>query len=143
MSRKPHLLDANVLIAAINRRDQHHESAIAVLSAGRMTLVTCWPAITEATHMLRSVPGAVDRLLDLCARAPRIAMLDIKRDELSHIRTWMRKYAAMQPDFADACLMHLAQREKLDSILSFDDDFDTYRTTTGRALRRLFGRESP
>lgn len=131
------LLDANVLIAALNRRDQYHAQAMQLLAVDQMLLVTCWPAITEATHMLRSVSQGVDTLLRLCESAPRIAIVEIKREELHAIRAWMRKYHAMKPDFADACLIYLAERHKLDSILSFDDDFDTYRTTSGRAVKRL------
>jgi uncharacterized protein len=137
VNRKPYLLDANVLIALLNTQDQHHNHAVALLSAERISLVTCWPAVTEAAYMLRRVPKAVDHLLDLCSRAPRLDILEITRDEIPAISTWMRKYHAIKPDFADACLMHLAERHKLDSILTFDDDFDTYRTTTGRAIKRL------
>ncbi len=143
MSPKRLLVDTNVLVAAILERDALHERAITLLGSVPAALMTCWPVLTETAYLVRTHKDGIQPLVTLCKQSPFVAIADIHPNELAVIANWMRKYHAMKPDFADACLMHLAERHNLDSILSFDDDFDTYRTTTGRARRRLFGRESP
>ena len=48
----------------------------------------------------------------------------------------MRKYHDRPMDYADAALVHLAQRESLSTIFTIDhDDFETYRL--GRKRLRI------
>jgi predicted nucleic acid-binding protein len=47
----------------------------------------------------------------------------------------LARYADQQFDFADAALMHLAERESIDAVFTVDQrHFSVYRTPAGRAL---------
>ncbi len=50
----------------------------------------------------------------------------------------MKRYANLRPQFADATLVHLANREDLRTIFTLDRrDFSVYRTTRKRAFKIL------
>jgi predicted nucleic acid-binding protein len=50
----------------------------------------------------------------------------------------MEKYRNVPMDFADATLVHLAQRESLSTVFTIDhDDFETYRVGGRKRLRIL------
>jgi uncharacterized protein len=70
--------------------------------------------------------------------AVEIAMLS--RDDLPGIITLTEKYADRPMDLADATLLIIADREKIDDILSIDSDFSIYKTARGRVLNNLFGK---
>ena len=58
--------------------------------------------------------------------------------DLPDIDALMRKYHDRPMDFADATLVHLAQRESILTIFTIDhDDFDAYRAGGRRRLRVL------
>ena len=68
-------------------------------------------------------------------------MLPIGDDDLSALDYLMRTYAARPMDFADATLVHLAQRESLRTVFTIDnDDFKTYRIEGRRRFRIVPGR---
>lgn len=47
------------------------------------------------------------------------------------------KYADRPMDLAGATLLIIAEREKIDDILSIDNDFSIYKTARGRTLNNL------
>jgi predicted nucleic acid-binding protein len=55
---------------------------------------------------------------------------------LPFLHALMSRYADRPMDFADATLVHLAQRESLSTIFTIDhDDFETYRIDGRRRFR--------
>ena len=46
------LIDAGPLIALFDRGDKYHESAVSFLRNESCSLVTTWPGVTEASHVL-------------------------------------------------------------------------------------------
>lgn len=47
----------------------------------------------------------------------------------------LTKYEDQAFDFADACVMHLAEREALNDVFTLDlNDFSKFRTSNGEAL---------
>jgi predicted nucleic acid-binding protein len=72
-------------------------------------------------------------------RVAPIGDADVPRlDEL------MDRYHDRPMDFADATLVHLAQRESMSTIFTVDnDDFETYRIDGRRRFRVLPGRNGP
>ena len=53
------------------------------------------------------------------------------------IRKLMTKYADGRCDFADACLIHMADRLNTGDILTLDSDFKHYRWRRNRHFRML------
>jgi hypothetical protein len=57
---------------------------------------------------------------------------------LADIEALMRKYHDRPMDFADATLVHLAQRESVSTVFTIDhNDFETYRVGGRKRLRIL------
>lgn len=55
----------------------------------------------------------------------------------SLVRSVMRKYRDLPADFADACLVQLADELNTGDILTLDRDFESYRWRKTRAFRLL------
>jgi uncharacterized protein len=65
-------------------------------------------------------------------------MASIANDELAALEALMHRYADRPMDFADATLVHLAERDGLRTILTVDhSDFETYRIGRSAKFRIL------
>ena len=53
----------------------------------------------------------------------------------------MEKYEDLPADFADASLLALCERRGIETIASFDKDFDVYRTKGRKRLRNVLARD--
>jgi predicted nucleic acid-binding protein len=61
-------------------------------------------------------------------RAAPIVIAPITNEDLPSLEVLMHRYADRPMDFADATLVHIAEREGLNTILTVDHyDFETYR----------------
>jgi hypothetical protein len=89
--------------------------------------IAVWPAITEASHILRRVVGGQSALLEILVRTTvRIAQLD--RDDVPRIRELMAKYRDLPMDLADAAIVRVAERERINRVFTLDQkDFRIYR----------------
>jgi len=69
-------------------------------------------------------------------RSGAITVASIADDDLDSVHALMARYRDRPMDFADATLVHLAQRESLTEIFTIDhDDFETYRIDGRRRFR--------
>jgi predicted nucleic acid-binding protein len=119
------LVDAGALIAMLDRSDHWHSACLEALGEIRGPLVTVWPALAEAMHLLSDTPRGQDALFEMIEdRALRLA--DIDDSDLPRMKVLMRKYRDLPMDFADAALVRVAERDRLTHILSFDRHFDVY-----------------
>lgn len=133
---KPVLVDTSFLVAVYNRSDYHHARCMRVHEALEQPLATCEPVITESTHMLRYAPGATEAIL----ASVEAGLLEIpfKLDEVAGaIQAIMRKYRDTPADFADACLIQMADELDTGEILTLDSDFSHYRWRRTRAFHML------
>jgi predicted nucleic acid-binding protein len=100
-------------------------------------LTTSSAVLTELFHLL----GDNTRDVDLAWRFIRsgaVTVVPISDRDLPDIEALMRKYRDRPMDFADATLVHLAQRESLSTVFTIDhDDFETYRVGGRKRLRIL------
>jgi len=117
--------------------DEHHAKCVEVSRTLAQPLFTCWPVLTEAACLLRTEPNAFDILLSKVQSGHlRILSLDVR--DFSGILAINRKYYDQSFDFADICIMHLAERESIKTVFTVDrKDFLVFRTTTGESLRIL------
>jgi predicted nucleic acid-binding protein len=71
-------------------------------------------------------------------RAAPIVIAPITNEDLPSLEVLMHRYADRPMDFADATLVHIAEREGLNTILTVDhDDFETYRIGRNAKFRIL------
>ncbi|MEX0675578.1 MAG: PIN domain-containing protein [Pirellulales bacterium] len=119
MSTSRILIDTGPIVALLRRRDARH--AVCDAAAKELTLptYTCWPVITEAAYLLRQSPKVVRRLL-ACCDGTRFEILSLVRDDLPAIEAILADYQDQGFDLADAALMHLANREGIDTVFTLD-----------------------
>jgi uncharacterized protein len=135
-SMLPILVDASFLVSIYDKREPHHKRCMEALDRVNRPLVTCEPAVTEAIHLLRRIPEAPQAILENLEQG----LLEIPFALAGAARAagaLMRKYADAPCDFADACLVLLAEQVGCGDILTLDTDFKRYRWRRNRAFNLL------
>lgn len=136
------LVDTGPLVAVLNRGDSQHPRCVETLKTIRPPLLTSWPVITEAAWLLRNHHDLLTGLYSLAARGI-FRILDISQDELADLQRLMNRYKSLSPQLADLSLVHLAQREGLETVFTLDRrDFSVYRRK-GRTGFQLLPGERP
>jgi predicted nucleic acid-binding protein len=131
------LVDTGPLVAALSRRDLHHEQCLAEFTAVAVGLWTCWPVVTEAAYLLRKSPDAVRALLRQIHK-DNLRILPLDETDSPPILVILARDADSKLDFADACLMHLAEREAIDFVFTLDRrHFSLFRKSDGSALQLI------
>ena len=134
MAKPARLVDAGALIALINDRDQYHSSVSKALAGYFGELLTTWPAVAEACHVLPAHLGPV--LLGWLSSS-RWRVLGME-EAASRRRELMLKYADRPMDLADASMVWAAEQTGLRQILTTDrTDFEIYRTKGGQRFEVL------
>lgn len=113
------LVDAGPLVALIDRGDPAHEACVTALKTITTSLVTVWPAYTEAMYLLRDSWAAQKALWSrLETGALELAPLD--EFDVPRMRELMEKYRDLPMDLADAALVRVAERESLTEVFTLD-----------------------
>ena len=98
---------------------------------------TVWPAVAEAMHLLKPRPAAQQALVRKLAEG-EVALLSLDRRDVPRIGELMAKYGDRPMDLADAALVRVAERERMDTIFTVDrDDFEIYRIDGRRKFKIL------
>jgi uncharacterized protein len=96
--------------------------------------------LTEAAWLLQSRPEQVERLMETVASG-FFRILPLTEEDGPPMAEILRRYRSLKPQLADAALVHLAHRERIDTILTLDQrDFRVYRGAGNRAFKLLPGR---
>jgi predicted nucleic acid-binding protein len=130
------LVDASALVALLDRSDAHHRACVEALDEIADPLLTVLPALTEAAHLLSDSPRAVDAIFDM-VDDDAIDVAPVEAPDLKRMKALMRKYRDLPMDFTDAALVRVAEREKINRILSFDAHFDVYALPSRTRFVRL------
>jgi uncharacterized protein len=128
---KPTLLDTGVIVALLDRSERRHGRCVAVMERWQRPLVTCEAVIAESCHLLRGLPGAPETVLQNVERGVFQIPFQLSRS-VAPVRRILRKYRDLPADFADACLIHLAEELNTGDILTLDGDFQLYRWRRNR-----------
>jgi predicted nucleic acid-binding protein len=132
----PILVDSSFFIALYDQSDFDHARCMRTYESLDRPLVTCEAVVTESVYMLRYVSGAAEALL----ASIECGALEIGfrlSEAAGSIRSIMKKYRDTPADFADACLIHLADELDTGDILTLDSDFIHYRWRKTRPFRML------
>jgi uncharacterized protein len=133
------IADTGFFVAVANRRDGSHARAVELLRSLKEGLVTTWPVVTEATHLIGHRVG-VDALLAFVggARNGAFTVFDLTEQMWPRIEALMRRYRTLPMDLADASLVILAEENDDGRILSTDRrDFRTYRWKNRKPFQNL------
>lgn len=121
------LVDAGPLIAILRPADEQHERCRSALALLREPMLTVWPAIAEAMYFLNYSFEAQDALWQMLERGT-VRLADLNADDYARMRYLMRKYRDLPMDLADAALVTVAERERINRIFTVDRrDFSVYK----------------
>ena len=131
------LIDTSALLALVRERDPWHQPCVASLQSVTFPLVTTAAVLTETFYFAIKWGGLVEHVWAF-VRSGRMAVAPITDVDLPALERLMRRYADRPMDFADATLVHVAEREGLRTILTIDHaDFETYRIGRNAKFRIL------
>jgi uncharacterized protein len=119
------LLDTGVLVAVFDQADPRHATATRWLAGFDGQLHTVEPVLAEAGFFLP--PRLRPALADLAAGGT-LRLHQPDATGLRRIGAILRKYEDLDPDWADATLVWLAEELGVQRIATVDSrDFSTYR----------------
>jgi predicted nucleic acid-binding protein len=132
------VIDTGALLALVDVGDKWHEPCSAAYENSRLPLLTTSAVLTETFHLgLRRRRDLRQPTWDFI-RLGSILLAPITDADLPALDTLMARYADRPMDFADATLVHVAEREGLRTILTVDhNDFETYRIGRNAKFRIL------
>jgi uncharacterized protein len=136
------LIDTGAILALLDRDDRWHEPCLKAFGTLRLPLLTSCAVLTELFHLVgdgaREVAAAWQFL-----RSGAVSIAPIGDADLSPLNALMVRYRDRPMDFADATLVHLAERESLTSVFTVDHDgFETYRIGARRRFTIVPDRQS-
>ena len=134
------LVDASFFVALFNKREAAHERCVETYQALDSQFVTCEACIAEALHILGHARAAQDAIFTSIEQGA----LDVPfhlGSEVREVAELTRKYADTPIDFADACLIAMADELDTGDILTLDSDFAHYRWRRNRPFKMLISLE--
>ena len=129
-------VDTGPIVALFDRSDGEHYICVETFKAVREPLITTWPVITEAFHLLGFSSAVQDDLWEFIERGT-VAIYDLDRTLVKTCRELMKKYQDLPMDLADASLVSVADAGNIRTIFTLDKDFKVYRTSQKKHFRLL------
>lgn len=123
------IADTGFIYALLDKRDAWHERAVAALDAADEGLITTWPVLAEAVHLIMRSLGtapAVALMQDVADGGLAIWNIDFESQQKTP--SLMKRYGDLPMDLADASLVLLAESIGHGRIFTTDErDFRTCR----------------
>ena len=125
------IVDTGPLVAFLNRRDRHHAWAVDQFASLTPPLLTCEAVLSEATYLVRALPGGAEAILELVARSVVTPTFRLQ-DEVSSLQDLVKRCGR---DLADACLVRMSELHPDCVVLTIDTVFrDVYRRHGRRSI---------
>ena len=120
------LIDSGPLIALFDGSDRYHSASVEFIKTNHSELITTLASVTETLHMLDFNRNAQIDFLGW-VNAGAVILEPITADDFLRIQQLVTKYSDLPMDFADACLVFIAEKLNITQIATIDRDFDVYR----------------
>jgi len=131
------LIDTGAILAILRPNDLWHRACAEAFAQLRVPLLTSEAVLTELFHLMGTQAHDV-QVAWTFVRSGALTLGCITDAELPALAQLMHRHHDRPMDFADATLVHLAERESLTTILTVDaSDFQTYRIDGRRRFRIL------
>jgi uncharacterized protein len=131
------LADTGAILAFLDRDDHWHDECVEAFAQVRAPLLTSEAVLTELFYLTVNRLHEVESAWNF-VRSGALTLGSITDADLPALARLMHRYHDRPMDFADATLVHLAERESLTTILTIDvSDFQTYRIDGRRRFRIL------
>lgn len=130
------LIDTGVIVALLDRDQASHAAAAAAVAQIEAPLVTCEAVISESCYLLRHLTGAAETVTENVSAGLFQIPFQLA-PQASAVKQILRKYRDQRIDFADACLICMADELGSGDILTLDGDFGIYRWGRNKPFRML------
>jgi predicted nucleic acid-binding protein len=130
------LIDSGPLIALFDSSDKFHKKTVAFIKENSSSLITTIASITETLHLLDFNRNAQLDFIEWIIRGG-VEIADISNSDFRRIKELTEKYRDLPMDFADSCLVYLAERLSIHTIATIDRDFSVYRIKGKRTFKTL------
>ncbi len=131
------LIDAGPIIALFDRSDKYHNKVVDQIKQESFHLISTWPVLTEASHMLDFDNRAQIALLQWIYRGG-LELAQMDAPGIQRIIDLTEKYNDVPMDLADATLIVAAETLGIREIISIDNDFYVYRTIQKEMITNIF-----
>lgn len=127
------IVDSGYWFGLFDRKDYHHVACKTFLLNCKEPLITTYPVLTEALHLLMRreklhLAFAFLELLNALQQQGNFSTFALNDAHLPRLTELMKQYADLPMDLADASLVLLAEELGHGRIVSTDQrDFHTYR----------------
>ena len=128
------LIDSGPLIALFDASDKYHSEAVNFIKTNKFPLVTTIASVTEALHLLDFNRNAQIDLIEWISRGA-VEIENIENNDFGRLKELTEKYRDLPMDFADSCLVYLAEKLNLNTIATIDRDFTIYRIQGRRKFK--------
>ncbi|MBO6794780.1 MAG: PIN domain-containing protein [Balneolaceae bacterium] len=128
------LIDTGPIVALFDKSDAYHDQALEFISDFKGTLITSLATITETLYLLDFNQNAQLAFLKWI-EAGAVQIESIDHEDFGSLISNFEKYADRPIDFADGCLLVLAERLGIIDIATIDNDFENYRLSKNRTFR--------
>jgi uncharacterized protein len=134
------LVDASGIVALLDSSEQYHKNSVRAFEALSRPLVTCEAVIAESCHLLKRCPGAAEAILKNVRHGVIRLPWTLTTNEF-RVTKLMKQYIKVPMDFADACLVCMAEDYGTADILTLDLDFEIYRWLHKKPFNILIDRK--
>ena len=128
---KPVIFDTGPLVAWFCPRDQHHAWARKCFEQISIGGFICEAVLAEVCHLVAKDGIGRERVLEFVERGAITPVF--LGGELTALRGLLKQYADIPMDFADACIVRLAELNAECTVCTTDGDFRIFRKN-GREL---------
>lgn len=130
------LIDSGPMIALFDGNDNYHQASVKFIQNNSYPLISTIASITEVMHLLDFNKNAQRDFIDWISSGA-VIIENITNNDFFIIQKMLIKYNDLPMDFADACLVFLADKLKIDTIARIDRDFDVYRLNQNKPFTTL------
>jgi uncharacterized protein len=129
------IMDSGPLVAWFSKRDSHHEWATRVIDDLPVGALVCEAVLAEVCHLVvkDGVPAATVLKLVEQNDLNLVSLVG----EISAIRALMERYTDAPMDFADACVVRMAELNSKATVCTTDSHFRFYRKSSGEIIAWL------
>jgi predicted nucleic acid-binding protein len=121
------IIDTGAIVAILDASEDWHAACLQAIASLQMPLLTTEAILTELFHLIAARNLSMNRAWQF-VRSGAITVRPIDDSGLPILHALITRYKDRPMDFADATLVHLAERENISLILTVHhNDFETYR----------------
>lgn len=124
--KNPVLIDTSCIVSLLDKSQAAHEVCAAIIETLPNPMITCEAVIAETCHLLRKTRGASQAVLANIIKGNFRVPWSVENDA-ERVGFLLKKYNDVPMDYADACLVTMAEIYETNAILTLDGDFCVYR----------------